>query len=192
MILLVDHRDSFTYNVVHTLRDLDVEVCVADHREVDGGRVREAEALVLGPGPHGPEDVPVSTALYREVRGRVPVLGVCLGMQIIGKAHGGLLRRAARVAHGVVSEVHHDGTGLFEGIDRPGRFVRYHSLVLNDPLPTELRILGRDGDGDVAAVSHRSLPVWGVQFHPDSILSFQGEALFRNFLRLAGIPAGRS
>ncbi len=186
MILLVDHRDSFTFNVVQAFRKSGAEVRVVDHRRADLTHALEAEAIVLGPGPHGPDKVPESLALYREALGKIPVLGICLGMQIIGAAHGGRLRQATHVAHGVISEIRHDGTGIFDGINRPGRFVRYHSLVLDEPQPEELRITALDADGDAAALEHRRLPVWGVQFHPDSILSEQGDMLFSNFLALAG------
>jgi len=189
-VLLVDHEDSFTWNLAHLLRDLGARVAVEDHRGVTPRRLRGLGALVLGPGPHGPADVPGSLALAEAAAAqRLPTLGVCLGLQILGMALGGRVRRATRVAHGVVSEIVHDGTGLFAGLSRPARFVRYHSLVLEEPLPRSLEVTARDEEGDVAAVAHRSLPLWGVQFHPESLLSRSGDRLLANFLRRAGAGA---
>lgn len=185
-ILLVDHRDSFTWNLVHLLRDLGASVTVVDQDQADPARLEGAGALLLGPGPHGPTDVPKSLDLARTaLRLGVPTLGVCLGHQILGVACGGRVRRATRVAHGVVSAIRHDGRGLFRGQPRPARFVRYHSLVLEEPLAATLEVTARDESGDVAALRHLAAPAWGVQFHPESVLSRGGPALVRNFLRAA-------
>lgn len=188
-LLLVDHRDSFTWNLVHLLRGLGASVEVVDQAQADPERLAGADALVLGPGPHGPCDVPASLALARTaLERRLPTLGVCLGHQILAVACGGRVRRATRVAHGVVSAITHDGLGLFRGQPRPARFVRYHSLVVQEPLPATLGVTARDEEGDVAALRHLGAPAWGIQFHPESALSTGGDALLGNFLRVAGGP----
>ena len=184
---MVDHADSFTYNIYHLFRRLGQDVQVVDHRSA---RVRDclgADAVILGPGPHNPLDLPRSIALFREIRGKKPVLGICMGHQVIGVAMGGRVRQATVVCHGVLSEIRHDGQGLFRGIGNPARFVRYHSLVLDEPLPAGLRACARDEHGDVAGIRHESLPLWGVQFHPESILSQGGKELAMNFLEMAGL-----
>lgn len=184
-VLIVDHRDSFTYNIYHLFRALGQDVLVTDYMEVSPEDCLVNGPVILGPGPHSPLDVPESVRLFIEIAGRVPVLGICLGHQIIGAAMGGKIRRASRVVHGVISEVNHKGKGLFRGLGNPGRFVRYHSLVLDLPLPAGLRATAFDENGDLAALEHEALPVWGVQFHPESALSEEGEKLARNFLELA-------
>lgn len=184
-VLLVDHRDSFTFNLVHLLRGLGAEVRVRDSRAVSPQDVDGSGALLLGPGPHGPTDVQESIDLVRRYLGTIPILGVCLGLQILGVALGGRVRKATRTAHGVVSRIEHGGTGLFRGLPNPARFVRYHSLVLVEPLPPGFTVTARDDDGDVAALAHGTIPLWGVQFHPESVLSEGGASLLENFLRLA-------
>jgi anthranilate synthase/aminodeoxychorismate synthase-like glutamine amidotransferase len=184
-VLIVDHRDSFTYNIYHLFKALGQDVLVKDYAEVSPEDCLANGPVILGPGPHSPLDVPESVRLFLEIAGRVPVLGICLGHEIIGVAMGGRTRRASRVVHGVISRVKHDGNGLFRGIGNPARFVRYHSLVLDLPLPAGLRATAFDEDGDLAALEQERLGVWGVQFHPESALSEQGEILARNFLELA-------
>lgn len=191
-LFLVDHRDSFTYNLVHLLRSLRVSVDVADYQETKPKALVKADGILLGPGPHSPAEVTQSVALVRDAAQRqLPLLGVCLGHQALGVAWGGRVRRATRVVHGVVSPIRHKGTGLFRGVAHPGEFVRYHSLVLEEPLPSCLRVLARDVDGDVAAIAHRELPQWGVQFHPESLLSQGGAALLGNFLNFIGRGGAR-
>jgi anthranilate synthase/aminodeoxychorismate synthase-like glutamine amidotransferase len=186
-ILLVDHRDSFTYNLVHLLRSLGAQVTAKDSRSVSAEDWTCATGILLGPGPHGPSDVPESLdLLHAAAEEKIPILGVCLGLQIIGAAFSGRIRRATRTAHGVVSRIDHRGDGLFEGLANPGHFVRYHSLVLEEPLPDGFEISARDEDGDVAAISHRKLPIWGIQFHPESVLSEEGGMLLGNYLRMVG------
>ena len=184
-VLIVDHRDSFTYNIYHLFRALGQDVLVVDYGEVSPGDCIKNGPVILGPGPHAPLDIPESVRLFIEIAGRVPVLGICLGHQVIGVGLGGRTRRATRIVHGVVAEVRHDGRGLFRGLANPGRFVRYHSLVLDQPLPPGLRITAFDENGDVAALEHETLPVWGIQFHPESALSRESERLAKNFLELA-------
>jgi len=184
-VIIIDHRDSFTYNILHLVRSAGADAVVLPHSEAPPKRCRSGRAVILGPGPFGPEAVPETSSLLRFLGSDIPILGICLGMQIIAAREGGVLRRAARTAHGILSSIDHRGRGLFEGISRPARFVRYHSLALGEPAPASLCILARDDDGDIAAFAHRAAPRWGVQFHPESILSEQGELLLRNFLRLA-------
>ena len=193
-VFIIDHRDSFTYNILHLVRSAGADAMVIPHYEADPERCAACRAVILGPGPFGPEQVPETASLLRSLGENVPVLGICLGMQILATLEGGVLRRASRTIHGAVSSIDHEGRGLFEGLSLPAKFVRYHSLVLADPVPSSLRILARDEDADIAALVKRSAPHWGVQFHPESILSQEGEALLRNFLRLAdGTPrSGRS
>lgn len=185
-VLIVDHRDSFTYNIYHLFRALGQDVLVMDYEKVSPGDCIRNGPVILGPGPHAPLDIPESVRLFVEIAGRVPVLGICLGHQVIGVGLGGRTRRATRVVHGAVSVVKHDESGIFRGLANPGRFVRYHSLVLDQPLPHGLRATAFDENGDVAAFEHETLPVWGIQFHPESALSREGENLARNFLELAG------
>ncbi|MEO0180746.1 MAG: aminodeoxychorismate/anthranilate synthase component II [candidate division WOR-3 bacterium] len=185
-MLIVDHRDSFTYNIYHLFRAAGQKVLVKDYAEVSPEDCLKNGPVILGPGPHSPLDVPESMRLFLEIAGRVPVLGICLGHQIIGVAMGGKTRRATRIAHGVISYIKHDGRGIFKGLPNPCGFVRYHSLVLEQPLAAGLRATAFDEAGDVAALEHESMPVWGIQFHPESALSQEGEKLARNFLRLAG------
>jgi anthranilate synthase/aminodeoxychorismate synthase-like glutamine amidotransferase len=185
-VLLIDHRDSFTFNIVHLLGRLGAEVTVRDSRSVEAGDLEGTGAIVLGPGPHGPGDVPESAGWLRAASGwGIPVLGICLGMQILGASTGGTVRRATRTAHGVLSRIRHGRSGIFRGLTDPACFVRYHSLVLAEPLPPGLEVTARDEDGDVAAVAHRGRPLWGVQFHPESALSREGDLLMDNFLRMA-------
>ncbi len=183
-VLIVDHRDSFTYNIYHLFKALGQDVSVKDYAEVSAEDCLANGPVILGPGPHSPLDVPESIRLFLDIPGKVPILGICLGHQIIGVALGGRIRRASRIAHGVVSSVSHDSRGLFTGLPNPCGFVRYHSLVLEEPLPKGLRITALDESGDIAGFEHESLPVWGVQFHPESALSREGENLARNFLDL--------
>ncbi len=183
-VLIVDHRDSFTYNIYHLFRRLGQDVTVMDYAAVSAEDCLSHGPVILGPGPHSPVDVPESIRLLLEIAARVPVLGICLGHQIIGVALGGRMRRATRIAHGVISEIRHDGRGIFAGLPNPCGFVRYHSLVVDAPLPAGLKATAFDENGDIAALEHETLPVWGIQFHPESALSSYGERLARNFLEL--------
>ena len=184
MILLVDNYDSFTYNLVHLFEELGAEVVVRRNDEVT---VEEAEQLgpshlVISPGPGRPVDAGVSVELVRALGGRVPTLGVCLGHQAIVEAFGGEVGQARALLHGKASLVEHDGRGVYEGL--PPRFEagRYHSLAAVR-VPDELEVSARTDDGEVMGVRHRELPVEGVQFHPESVLTPLGHELGRNFLR---------
>ena len=185
MILLIDNYDSFTYNLVHLFEELGAEVLV---RRNDAVTVDEAEALapdrlVVSPGPGRPADAGVSVDLIRALGPRVRTLGVCLGHQAIVEAFGGEVGQAQALLHGKASAVHHDGRGVFAGLPDPFQAGRYHSLAAAT-VPDELEVSARTEDGEVMAVRHRELPVDGVQFHPESVLTLPlGKDLLENFLR---------
>lgn len=185
-LLMIDNYDSFTYNLVQYLGELGAEVDVVrnDAASLDALLARGAEGLVISPGPGTPEDAGVSVAsIERFAASGIPVFGVCLGHQSIGAAFGGKIVRARSIMHGKVSTVTHDGKGVFEGL--PARFeaTRYHSLVIEEAsLPEVLEISARTDDGEIMGVRHRRLPVEGVQFHPESIMTVEGKRLLANFM----------
>lgn len=188
MFLLIDNYDSFTYNLVHYLGELGAEVTV---RRNDAISVAEAlalgdEGIVLSPGPCDPDRAGICLDVIKAAAGKRPLLGVCLGHQAIGQAFGGRVVRAAVPMHGKVSQIRHDGSGLFEGLPSPIAATRYHSLVVErDTLPDCLRVTAETDDGLIMGLAHRILPVHGVQFHPESIASVGGHDILRNFLNLA-------
>ncbi|MEZ5332356.1 MAG: aminodeoxychorismate/anthranilate synthase component II [Thermoanaerobaculia bacterium] len=187
MILVIDNYDSFTYNLVQMLlvEGEEVEVVRNDLEGVDALLAREPDAIVLSPGPGRPEDAGVCPALVEAAPG-VPLLGVCLGHQVLGAVHGAVVERAPSLLHGKTSLVRHDGAGLFAGLPDPFEATRYHSLaVREDTLPPELEPQAWADDGVLMGMRHRKEPWWGVQFHPESVLTREGPALLRNFLRLA-------
>ncbi|MGH7074413.1 MAG: anthranilate synthase component II [Stellaceae bacterium] len=187
MFLLIDNYDSFTYNLWHYLGELGAEVTV---RRNDALSVVEAlqmnpEGLVISPGPGTPDRAGICIELVREAAG-IPILGVCLGLQVIGESLGGSVVRAPTPMHGKVSTIRHDGTGVFAGLPSPFPATRYHSLTVDgDTLPPSLRVTATSEDGVVMGLAHRELPIHGVQFHPESIASAHGHRLLQNFLTLA-------
>jgi anthranilate synthase/aminodeoxychorismate synthase-like glutamine amidotransferase len=191
MILVIDNYDSFTYNLVQYLGELGAEPMV---RRNDAVTVEEVGALapraiVLSPGPGTPSEAGITIAVVKRWAGAIPILGVCLGHQAIGEAFGGKVVRAARVMHGKTSRVAHGGTELFKGLPAPLEVMRYHSLVVErGSLPAALTVTATtDGDeSEIQALRHAKLPVWGVQFHPESIFTARGKQLLGNFLTLAG------
>jgi anthranilate synthase component 2 len=188
MILLIDNYDSFTFNLVHFLGDLGArcEVFRNDRLSVADALARAPEAIVLSPGPCTPNEAGICLDLIAAAAGRVPVLGVCLGHQAIGQVFGGEVARAPQPMHGKVSRISHDGTDLFAGLPSPFSATRYHSLIVRaETLPAVLTATARSEDGLVMGLRHRALPVFGVQFHPESIASEHGHAILRNFLALA-------
>ncbi len=190
MILVVDNYDSFTYNLVQYLGDLGAEVLVRRNDAITVGEVGalRPRAIVLSPGPCTPREAGVTVPLVQRWGAEIPTLGVCLGHQAIGEAYGGRVVRAARIMHGKTSALEHDGTGLFAGLPRPLTVMRYHSLVVEpDSVPDSLRVTARavDVPSEIHAVEHVRHPVWGVQFHPESVLTEGGRALLANFLALA-------
>ena len=191
MILVIDNYDSFTYNLVQYLGELGADIHVRRNDAVSVDEIGDLRpsAIVVSPGPCAPRQAGVSVPLIQRWGSSIPTLGVCLGHQAIGEAYGGQVVRARRVMHGKVSSVAHDGSGLFAGLPSPLSVMRYHSLIVDrDSLPAELEILAvaTDEANEVQAVRHRRHPVWGVQFHPESILTEGGKRLLQNFLTLAG------
>ena len=188
MILLIDNYDSFTFNLVHYLGELG-ETC--DVRRNDSLSVQDAlalapDAIVLSPGPCSPDQAGICCDLIAAAAGHVPIFGVCLGHQAIGQVFGAEVVRAPSPMHGKVSPILHGGSDVFEGLPSPFQATRYHSLTLRpDSLPATLTATARTEDGVVMGIAHRDLPVFGVQFHPESIASEHGHAILANFLRLA-------
>ncbi len=191
MILVIDNYDSFTYNLVQYLGELGAEPVVRRNDAIsveDVGALRP-QAVVLSPGPCTPREAGITVPLVRRWGAEVPILGVCLGHQAIGEAYGGRVVRAKRVMHGKTSRIEHHGDGLFAGLPSPLEVMRYHSLIVERAsLPPELEVLATSGDdpSEIQAMRHVRDPVWGVQFHPESVLTQHGIHLLENFLRLAG------
>ncbi|MBN9443114.1 aminodeoxychorismate/anthranilate synthase component II [Bosea sp. (in: a-proteobacteria)] len=187
-VLLIDNYDSFTWNLVHLIGGLGAEVDVwrNDALTVDEALAGEHDAIVLSPGPCTPNEAGICLDLIREGAGRKPIFGVCLGLQAMGQAFGGQVVRAPLPMHGKVSPIRHNARGLFRGINGPLQATRYHSLVVERAsCPAVFDIEAESDDGLIMALSHRELPVHGVQFHPESIASEHGATILRNFLDLA-------
>jgi anthranilate synthase/aminodeoxychorismate synthase-like glutamine amidotransferase len=187
MLLMIDNYDSFTYNLVQYLGELgeDVKVVRNDEMSVDAVERLAPARIVLSPGPCTPNEAGISLELVHRFAGRVPILGVCLGHQAIAEAFGGVVIRAPELMHGKASNIHHDGSGVFEGLPTPFSAIRYHSLcAAPESVPDTLVVSARTESGVIMAVRHREFPVHGVQFHPESILSEHGKDLLRNFLKL--------
>jgi anthranilate synthase/aminodeoxychorismate synthase-like glutamine amidotransferase len=185
MILVVDNYDSFTYNLVQYLGELGavVEVHRNDAIDTAGIAARAPEGILISPGPGTPDEAGVTLAVVRELGAGIPVLGVCLGHQAIGQAFGGSVVRAPRLMHGRTSPIEHLGVGVFAGLPSPFRATRYHSLIVaRESLPAELEITAWTAEGEIMGLRHRSLPIEGVQFHPESFLTEHGHAMLRSFL----------
>ncbi len=186
MLAMIDNYDSFTYNLVQYFGELgaDIRVFRNDQVGVDG-LVRLAPThLVISPGPGDPDDGGISNEAILHFDGRIPVLGVCLGHQCLGAVFGGRITRAPRLMHGKTSPIYHDGQGLFAGLPSPFEATRYHSLIVEPPIPDCLEVTARTSEGEIMGLGHREHPTFGVQFHPESILTECGKELLRNFLRL--------
>jgi anthranilate synthase/aminodeoxychorismate synthase-like glutamine amidotransferase len=186
MLLLIDNYDSFTYNLAQCFGELGATILVKRNDEIslDDVEVLKPERIVISPGPGRPEEAGISVDVIRRFGAGIPVLGVCLGHQSIGIAFGGAVVRAAELMHGKVSSVEHDGRGVFRGVSHPFVAGRYHSLVVAEPLPDVLEAAARSEDGTIMGVRHRTFPVHGVQFHPESVLTNEGRQVLRNFLEL--------
>ena len=190
MILVIDNYDSFTYNLVHSLNELGATTRVVrnDALTVQEALALKPEAVLLSPGPKAPDQAGICLPLLRGAPDDLPILGVCLGHQAIGQAYGGEVVRAKALMHGKTSEVRHDGKGLFKGLRDGFVATRYHSLsVGRDTLPAELEVTAWTDDGEIMGFQHRTRPIHGVQFHPESIATEGGHDLLANFLDLAGV-----
>ena len=188
MIVLIDNYDSFTFNLVHYFGELGEEVRVHRNDKIATAAVLAAEpdAIVLSPGPCTPKEAGICLDLIKAAGGNIPILGVCLGHQAIGEAFGGKVVRAPKPVHGKLSDIRHDGSGIFRGINAPFKATRYHSLVVErESLPSELAATADTDDGLIMGLAHKRFPVHGVQFHPESIASEHGHLLLRNFLEIA-------
>lgn len=195
MILLIDNYDSFVHNLDRYLRRLGESTRVVRNDQIDAETILSSDyrGIVLSPGPQSPNEAGCCLEVIERCAGKIPILGVCLGHQAIGQAFGGKVVRASRPIHGQASWINHSGVDIFTSLPSPMQVARYHSLVIErDSLPDTLEVLASTDDQIIMAVRHRELPVWGVQFHPESILTQGGYLLLANFLRLAGIAQVKS
>jgi len=187
MLLMIDNYDSFTYNIVQYFGELGEEVAVYRNDKITLAEMEALapERIVISPGPCSPDEAGISVAAITHFAGKVPILGVCLGHQAIGAAFGGRVVRSATLMHGKTSPIHHDGKGLFAGLPNPFEATRYHSLVVErETLPECLDITAWVTEGEIMGLAHRTLPLWGVQVHPESILTEGGMDILRNFLEM--------
>jgi para-aminobenzoate synthetase component 2 len=185
MILVIDNYDSFTYNLVQYLGELGQEVVVHRNDQIDlaGIEALKPDHILISPGPCTPNEAGVSLALIDHFKGKIPILGVCLGHQSIGQAFGGDVIRAERLMHGKTSDIFHDGRTIFKDIPSPYTATRYHSLIVKEEtLPDCLEVSARTAEGEIMALRHKEYPIEGVQFHPESIITKHGHQLLRNFL----------
>ena len=187
MLLMIDNYDSFTYNLVQYFGELgeDVRVFRNDQITLDEIEAMQPDHICISPGPCSPAEAGVSVAVIKHFAGRIPILGVCLGHQSIGAAFGGKIVRAKEIMHGKTSLVSHRGTDVFRGLPSPFTVIRYHSLAIERAsLPDCLEVTAETADGEIMGVRHKTLPIYGVQFHPESILSEHGHDMLRNFLTM--------
>lgn len=187
MILMIDNYDSFTYNLVQYFGELGAELEVKRNDEITLSEIKKMRParIVISPGPGRPETAGVSVDVIKELSGKIPILGVCLGHQAIGYAFGGKIIQAKELMHGKTSLIKHDNKDLFKGLPNPFEATRYHSLVIDrKSCPKCLEVTAKTSDGEIMGVRHKELPLWGVQFHPESILTKAGKGLLKNFLSL--------
>jgi anthranilate synthase component 2 len=188
LLLLIDNYDSFTYNLFHYLGELGAEVKVVRNDEISAAQAlaMKPEGIVLSPGPCTPNEAGICLDVIKQANGNLPILGVCLGHQAIGQVYGGSIVRAPEPMHGKLSRVHHTGKSVFRGLNNDFLATRYHSLTIDPPsMPASLEVTATSEDGVIQGVMHKSHPVHGVQFHPESIASENGHALLNNFLSIA-------
>ncbi len=191
MLLVIDNYDSFTYNLVQYLGEMGQEVRVVRNDELPAAEIAALgpSHIVISPGPCTPNEAGISLEVIKTYAGKIPILGVCLGHQSIGQAFGGKVVRAARVMHGKTSKITHDGKGLFTGLPNPFEATRYHSLLIERAsVPDSLDVTAETAEKEIMAVRHKTLPVEGVQFHPESFLTTSGKDLLRNFIERRGRP----
>jgi anthranilate synthase component II len=187
MILVIDNYDSFTYNLVQYLGEMGrrLKVLRNDKTTLTGIRSLRPEKIVISPGPGFPKDAGISNDAIREFAGKIPILGVCLGHQCIGETFGGKVVKGRRPMHGKTSKIYHDGKGIFKGLKNPFDAIRYHSLIVErKSLPECLEITARTREKEIMGLKHKKYPIWGVQFHPESILTVDGKKILKNFLEL--------
>ncbi|MBN2429207.1 MAG: aminodeoxychorismate/anthranilate synthase component II [Deltaproteobacteria bacterium] len=187
MLLMIDNYDSFTFNIVQYLRELGEEVRVYRNDQITVEEIGQLapRRLVISPGPCTPNEAGISVAAISCYAGKIPILGVCLGHQSIGQAFGGRIVRAENLMHGKTSPIHHRGEGVFAGLPSPFDATRYHSLLVErNSFPSCLRITAWTAEKEIMGLEHKEYPIWGVQFHPESILTLEGKNLLRNFLNL--------
>jgi len=188
MILMIDNYDSFTYNLVQYFGEMGASLKVARNDKIsltEIARMKPA-GIVISPGPGFPKDAGVSNSIIAEFAGKIPMFGVCLGHQCIGEVFGGKVVKAARPMHGKTSKIYHNGKGVFKGLPDPFEAIRYHSLVVErKSFPDCLEITAQTKENEIMGLSHRKYPVWGVQFHPESILTAGGKKMLKNFMELA-------
>jgi len=184
---MIDNYDSFTYNLVQYLGEMGQELLVYRNDKIDLEQVQrlKPDRIVISPGPGSPKDAGISNAIIKEMGSQTPVLGVCLGHQCIGAAFGGIVERNWRLMHGKTSPIYHDKSGIFKGLASPFEATRYHSLVVSmNEFPPVLKITARTKEGEIMGLQHKSHPIYGVQFHPESILTKAGKQLLKNFLKV--------
>ena len=195
MLLLIDNYDSFTYNLFHYLGELGAQVKVVRNDEISAAEAlgMKPEGIVLSPGPCTPNEAGICLDVIKQAAGRMPILGVCLGHQAIGQVYGGDIVRAPEPMHGKMSTIHHGGKSVFRGLNNDFQATRYHSLTIDPPsLPESLEVTATSEDGVIQGVMHKTHPVHGVQFHPESIASENGHALLENFLKLTRSEAANA
>jgi len=186
MILVIDNYDSFTYNIVQYLGELGAEIEVVRNNEITTADILQKKPthVLISPGPCSPKEAGISVETIQQIGGKIPILGVCLGHQSIGYAFGGDIVRAKTLMHGKTSTISHDGKGVFKGMPNPFKATRYHSLVIKkETLPKDLILTAESEDGEIMGVRHKTLPIEGVQFHPESILTESGKTLLLNFIK---------
>lgn len=188
MILVIDNYDSFTYNLVQQMGEFGADLCVIRNDQITLNEIRglNPSHIVISPGPGDPDDSGVSLDVLRELSGVTPILGVCLGHQAIGQVFGGVVKRAPRLMHGKTSMIQHTGDAMFDGLPNPFEATRYHSLIVErETLPDSLLITAETAEGEIMGLRHREFPVYGVQFHPESILTTYGPRILQNFLSVS-------
>ena len=185
MLLLLDNYDSFTYNIYQLFSDIgaQVEVVRSDKISIDGIRANGYRGIIISPGPGIPQDAGISEEVIRQLGGEIPILGICLGHQAIGEVFGGRVVRAGEIVHGKASPIRHSGTGLYRDLPNPTEVARYHSLIIaRENLPYVLDVTSQLDDGTIMGVRHKTLPIEGIQFHPESILTPEGRRMMQNYL----------